>query len=347
MPIISASTLEEFTAQIFEAAGARSKEATLVARSLVEANLMGHDSHGVIRISEYVGSIESGDINLSSHAQTVVETESLAVIDGDWGWGQVIGKKAMDLAIQKASQAGVGVIAVRNCCHIGRVGEWPAMAAARGMVAIIFVNSHGGGAQVPPWGGRQRRLSTNPIAAAVPGPDGKAIVMDMATCATAEGKVRVALQRGTSLPEGCIVDSQGRPSTNPADFYGPPEGALLPLGRHKGFALSFITEILAGALSGAGCARPGVRRVGNGFLAIVVNIAKIRPGSGYDADVKQLVDWVKSSALAPGFDEILVPGEPEARECALRMNSGISVPDETWRQIVEISSRFKINEPDA
>ena len=345
MPTIPASELEQFTARIFEATGSRAEEATRVAKSLVGANLMGHDSHGVIRIPEYVGRIETKDINIAASPETVVETESLVVIDGDWGWGQVIAKEAMELAIQKASQTGVGVVSVRNCCHIGRVGEWPAMAADRGMVAIIFVNGHGAGALVPPWGGRERRLSANPIAAAVPRPDGEPIVMDISTCAIAEGKVRVALHRGAALPPGCIVDSDGQPSTDPADFYGPPEGALLPIGRHKGFALALITDILAGALSGAGCASPGDHRPGNGFLAIVVDVQKVRPGDGYDADVNELVEWIKSSALAPGFDEILVPGEPEAREHARRAEDGIPIADETWRQITEIASRYKLEAP--
>ena len=345
MPTISASELEQFTAHIFEATGSRSEEAARVAKSLVEANLMGHDSHGVIRIPEYVGRIERKDINLASSPQTVVETDSLAVIDGDWGWGQVVGRMAMEVAIEKASISAVGVVSVRNCCHIGRVGEFPAMAAERGMVAMIFVNAHGGGKLVPPWGGRERRLSANPIAAAVPRPDGEPIVMDISTCAVAEGKVRVALHRGASLPPGCIVDAEGRPSTDPADFYGPPQGALLPIGRHKGFALALITDILAGALSGAGCSRPGDNRIGNGFLAIVIDVEKVRGGDGFDADVNELVEWVKSSALAPGFDEILVPGEPEARERARRAKEGIPIADETWRQITETASRYGIEAP--
>ena len=345
MPTVSASELEQFTARIFEATGSRPEEAAQVAKSLVEANLMGHDSHGVIRIPEYVGRIEKKDINLASSPQTVVETDSLAVIDGDWGWGQVVGRMAMEVAIEKASISAVGVVSVRNCCHIGRVGEFPAMAAERGMVAIIFVNGHGGGGLVPPWGGRERRLSANPIAAAVPRPDGRPIVMDISTCAIAEGKVRVALHRGASLPPGCIVDAEGRPSTDPADFYGPPEGALLPIGRHKGFALALITDILAGALSGAGCARAGDNRIGNGFLAFVIDIKKLRGDADFDADVNELVKWVKSSALAPGFDEILVPGEPEARERARRAREGIPIADETWRQITETASRYGIETP--
>ena len=345
MPTIAASELEQFTTRVFEATGSRPEEAARVAKSLVEANLMGHDSHGVIRIPEYVGRIESKDINLASSPQTVVETESLAVIDGDWGWGQVVARLAMEVAIAKASTSAVGVVSVRNCCHIGRLGEFPSMAAERGMVAMIFVNSHGGGGLVPPWGGRERRLSANPIAAAVPRPDGEPIVMDISTCAIAEGKVRVALHRGAALPPDCIVDAEGRPSTDPADFYGPPEGALLPIGRHKGFALALITDILAGALSGAGCGRPGDHRPGNGFLAIVVDVQKVRAGDGFGKDVDELVEWVKSSALAPGFDEILVPGEPEARERARRTKDGIPIAEETWRQISEAASRYGVEAP--
>jgi len=217
------------------------------------------------------------------------------------------------------------------------------MAAQKGMAAIMFVNTHGGGKIVAPWGGRERRLSANPISLAVPRSSGKPILVDISTCAIAGGKVTIALNSKKSVPSGCIIDAEGRPSTNPADFFGPPEGALLPFGGHKGFALSLLSDILAGAISGAGCSRPDTKRVGNSFLATVIDISQFRERASFDQDVDQLVEYVKSSKLASGFSEILIPGEPEARERARRETQGIPVDDETWRQITETAERYGIN----
>ena len=347
MPTFTPADLRNFTDQVFQSVGVKPNEARTVAHSLIEANLVGHDSHGVMRIPEYVKWVEQEQVNLNATFSIAVETEAFAVIDGDWGWGQVVGRKAMEVAIEKASEVGVGTVSVRNCCHLGRVGEYPALAAEQEKVAVLFVNTHGGGKLVAPWGGRERRLSANPIAVAVPTSDGPAVVVDISTCAIAEGKLRVMLHRGDTVPEGCILDAEGQPSIAPAAFYGPPEGSLLPVGRHKGFALSFVGDILAGALSGAGCSRPDTDRVGNGFLAIVIDIEKLRGRAEFMADVEQLVEYVRSSALAPGFEEILIPGEPEARERTRREKDGIPVDVETWRQITETAGRYGVAVPES
>ena len=345
MPTFTAADLRSCTAQVFSAVGVKPDEARTVADSLVGANLVGHDSHGVMRIPEYIKWVEQDWVNLDARFSVAIETEAFAVIDGDWGWGQVVGRKAMEVAIEKAAKVGVGTVSVRNCCHLGRVGEYPLLAAEQDMVAVLFVNTHGGGKLVAPWGGRERRLSANPIAIAVPTPDGPAIVVDISTCAIAEGKLRVMLNREDAVPPDCILDAEGQRSTDPAAFYGPPEGALLPVGRHKGFALSLVGDILAGALSGAGCSRPDTDRVGNSFLAIVIDIEKLRGRAEFMADVNQLVEYVRGSALAPGFEEILIPGEPEARERARREKDDIPIDPETWRQIAETAARYGVAVP--
>lgn len=342
MPNFTPERLEQLATDIFIAAGARPSEAHIVASSLVEANLLGHDSHGVIRIAEYLVAIEKGWVELAAEFQVVQDNDAFAVIDGGWGWGQVAGRKAMEIAISKAAAAGVGMVSGRRCYHLGRVGEFPTMAAEQGFVGLLFVNTHGGGKIVAPWGGRERRLSANPIAFAVPRSEGGPLVMDISTCAIAGGKVKVAFHRGVAVPANCIINAQGEPTTNPADFFGPPEGALLPFGGHKGFALGFMADIFAGALSGAGCSRPDVDRVGNSFLAIVIDIDKVRGKADYFADVDGLVEYVKSCELAAGFNEILVPGEPEARERRRREKEGIEVDAETWRQIVEGAGRYGV-----
>ena len=230
-----------------------------MADSLVGANVAGHDSHGIMRIPEYIGWVEEGQVNLHPEPRTVETSESFTVFDGDWGWGQVIGRKAVELLIEKVSASGVATIFCRNSCHIGRVGEYPERLARSGLASVMFVNTHGAGRLVAPWGGVERRLSANPIAMGFPQVDGDPILVDISTCALAEGKLRNLMTTGQPVPPGCIVDAEGRLSTNAADFYGPPPGALLPFGEHKGFALALAADILAGALSGAGCSRPDQR----------------------------------------------------------------------------------------
>jgi len=341
MPNFSPPRLREITCEIFVAAGVPEDDARIVAEALVDANLAGHDSHGVIRIPSYVVCIEDGSVVPGGSFEIVNETATLAVTSGGWNFGQVAGRKAMEVAIEKTKEAGMCIVCLRDSFHIGRVGDYPRMAAEAGMVAIVFVNTHGAGRLVAPYGGRERRLAANPIAIAVPRRSAPPLVLDISTSTIAEGKVRTMLNKRVPVPEGCIVDATGAPSTDPADLYGPPEGALLPFGGHKGFGLGLMADILAGALSGAGCSRPEATRLGNSFLGIVLDPEHLR-AQGISDDVEQLIDYVKSSALAPGFDEILVPGEPEIREEARRETDGIPVDDETWRQIAETAAKYGI-----
>ena len=327
MPTLQASELKQFAASIFTASGTAPAEAEIVSDSLVAANLAGHDSHGVMRIPEYIGWVEEGAVNLSPKPSIERSTESFAVLDGDWGWGQVIGRMAVDLAAEKALKSGVSTVFCRNSCHIGRAGEYPELLAHRGLVSVMFVNTHGAGRLVAPFGGIERRLSANPICVGVPCGDRPPIVVDLSTCAIAEGKLRNMRSVGEPVPPGCIVDSEGRESTKAEDFYGPPPGALLPFGAHKGFALSLAADILAGALSGAGCSRPAATRVGNSFMLVTIDVATVRGNDGFTSDVLELVEFVKSSRLANGFSEILVPGEPETRLQEKRRSDGIPVPE--------------------
>lgn len=342
MPTLRAEKLKQISHQVFLAAGATGDEARIVSDALVNANLAGHDSHGVLRIPEYVRWMEQNLVAIGAHINIVRESESFAVVEGGWGFGQVIGREAMEVAIQKCKQSGVGTVALSQCCHIGRVGDYPTMAAAKGLAAVMFVNTHGGGKLVAPWGGRERRLSANPISIAIPRKDGTPIVVDISTSAIAEGKVRGMFNRKTAVPTGNIMDADGLPTTDAGKFYGPPQGALFPFGGHKGFALGLVADILAGALSGAGCSRRDADRVGNAFLVFVLDIDRLRGQEPFFADVEQLVEFVKSSALAPGSERIMIPGEPEALEEMRRSKDGISVDEETWRQIAEVAAKYSV-----
>ena len=343
MPRFSPHALTKTAQAIFMAAGVEQGEAGIVAEHLVESNLVGHDSHGVLRIPEYVEWMEAGDVALGQHITIMHETETLAVIEGGWGFGQVIGLEAIHVAILKAQQTGVGIVAVSQCGHIGRVGHYPYVAAQQGLVTVLFVNTHGGGKLAAPWGGRGRRLSANPISVGIPRKADEPLVLDMATSSIAEGKLMDMLNRGVSAPEGCIVDADGNPTTDPVAYFGPPAGAMLPFGGHKGFGLSFVIDILAGALSGAGCSRDGATRIGNGFLAFVIQPERLRDADAFHADVDGLVQHIKSSELAAGFDEILAPGEPEIRTRQQRTHDGIPVDDGAWSKICATAQRYGVN----
>jgi uncharacterized oxidoreductase len=345
MPVFSFEQLVSISTRIFEAAGAPADEAETVARLLATANLVGHDSHGVIRIPQYLGLIEAGNLTPGAPIEITRETPSTAVVNGNWGFGQVIASRAVRLAIEKARNSGVSCVGVRCCNHIGRLGDYALMAADQDMIAMITANNHGAGRNVAPWGGRERRLSTSPICVAVPRGGEPPILMDITSSVVAEGKVRVMRNRGEQIPEGWIIDAAGHPSTNPNDLYGPPPGAILPFGGmvgHKGFALGVMIEILSGGLSGAGCSRPDFNRNGNALSITVYNIAHFAPLEQFYQQVNDFVDYVKSSAPAPGFREVIVPGEPETRIAAKRRAEGVFIEDETWRQILAGAERLGI-----
>ena len=270
---LSAGELRELVSAIFRAAGSAPLEAQIVGDHLVDANLAGHESHGVIRVSKYLEWHRQGLVLADRHASIVRETVCSALVDGAFGYGQVIGREAMAIAIAKARQAGLCAVAIRNAGHLGRIGAWAEQVAAAGFASLHFVNTSGFGILVAPFGGSDRRLSANPIAAGAPGPGGQPLVLDMSTSAIAEGKVQVAKNHGESLPPGCTIDSDGRPNIDPGRFYGPPPGALLPFGGHKGYGLSIFCEIFAGALSGGNTTHPDNATAGrlvNNMLSLVL-----------------------------------------------------------------------------
>jgi uncharacterized oxidoreductase len=299
------------------------------------------DSHGVIRISQYVRNIQAGKIVPGAPIEVTQETPSTTVINGNWGLGQVIAQRAMTLAIEKARANGISAVSVYQCTHAGRLASHTMMAADKGMIGLMVVNAGGSGKIVAPFGGIAGRLATNPISVAIPTGRGDHIVLDMATSAVSEGKIRVKKNRGEQVPEGWVTDHQGHPATDLGDFYGPSPMALLPLGGivgYKGFGLGFVIDILAGGLSGAGCGRADAppRPRGNGILSIVIDIRRFTTLDLFYQRVTELIDYVKSSPLAPGFDKILVPGEPEVLERERRLRDGIVVDEGTWGQIREI-----------
>ena len=346
MPTFLPDTLREVGYQLFEAAGCKPEDARVVVDHLVESNLFGHDSHGAIRYGEYLRAIREGRFQPQETPEIVADNPCTAVVDAHGALGQIGATFAMDLAIKKAQQHGVGTVTLRNTSHVGRVGAYPLMAARTEMIGLAFVNAGRLGYQIAPFGGVDGRLSTNPIAFAAPRREATPIYVDMTTSVAAEGKIRVAINQGRQIPDGWIVDAQGNPTTDPKKFTGPPPGAILPLGgaaAHKGYGLSIVVELLGGALSAQGCAAGERTMASNGVLFTVYHIEHFTTLDAYYNEVESLFRHIKSSRLASGFTEILAPGEPEFRNARRTQAEGINIDETTWAAICEEALAFGID----
>jgi uncharacterized oxidoreductase len=332
MPTIDAGRLESRAARIFAAMGAPADDAAWIAALLVRANLRGHDSHGVIRIPQYWESVKRKEVDPTSPVTVTLDTPTVVRLDGGGGFGQVVARRGMEMAIARARAGGLSAVSMSRTSHVGRLSDYAEMAAAANLVGLVWANCvHG--LNVAPWGGAARRLGTNPHAVAIPGAAGPAMVLDFATSVVAEGKLRVKRNRKQPAPPGWFVDAKGRPETDPEIFYGDPPGALLTAGDHKGYGLSLAVEILGGILSGTGPAGPPPGVFANGTLMMCLDVERFLPLPEFHRQVAALFGWVKSAPLAQGSTEILIPGEPEARLEAERRRTGIPIEDQTWGQI--------------
>lgn len=340
-------SVERLVKAIFARAGSDDREASTIARHLVEANLVGHDSHGVIRVPSYIDWMGKGQVVANQHASVVFENDAIAVIDGNFGFGQVVSEEAMEIGIAKAKKSGVAVTALRNAGHIGRIGDWALMATDQKLISVHWVNTSGAGILVAPFGGSDRRLSANPMAAGIPVDGGEPIVMDLSTCVIAEGKIKVALNKGVEVPENAIIDGHGNPTRDPNAFYADPVGAILPIAGHKGYALSVVCEVLAGALSGGHCSHPdnpNAKGVTNGMFTLLLDPAKFVGGSAYAEEMERFVKWVKASPpITPG-GEILMPGDPESRTKADRLANGLPLDDKTWNQLLDTAGQVGLSQ---
>jgi uncharacterized oxidoreductase len=339
---IRADALRDFCAEAFEHVGCSPEEARRVAASLVDANLTGHDSHGAIRIPRYLDWVRSGDIVPGQTIERLVDTPSIAVVDGRSGFGQTVAPQAVDLGVEKARTMGLASISLRNSGHVGRVGEWAERAAAAGLISIHFVNARGS-LLVAPFGGLERRLSTAPFCVGIPREDAPPVVLDFATSLVAEGKINVASRGGKPLPPDALIGPDGVLSGDPALLYGPltPEsprnatlgaGAIRAFGEHKGSGLALLCELLGGSLTGNGATGPG-RKFANGMFSLYVDPKQVEPMHLFDADMTRYLDWFQQAKTLPG-EAILTPGEPERIERARRGEHGVPLSSEAWASIV-------------
>ena len=349
MPVFTAEVLAQTCLKVFGAMGISDAESEVVTRSMIDANLVGHDSHGIIHLPKYVHEIEESLIQPGAPIEVKRESPSMAALDGNWGFGPVIATHAMKLAVEKAKATDVSSVTISRSNETGRLGGYVLIAAAENMIGILTVNDHGGGQNVAPYGGIEGRLSTNPLACAIPVEGKEPILLDMSTSVVAAGKVRVQRHRNEPAPEGWLIDSAGNPTTDVEDFYGTPPGALLPFGgiaAQKGFGLSIVVDILSGALSGAGCTSQEGSRVGNGVFITVINIPSFVDLSDFNAEVNRFIDYIKSSRHSPGVEAIRVPGERGKVEQEKREREGIFVEESTWEQIREVMQKYQLSVPD-
>src|SRR5436853_169174 len=353
MVTLQVERLIDFVAEVFAHADSSAEEARRIATYLTTANLTGHDSHGVIRVPVYIRWRKTGAVVPNQTPEIVVDTPSLAVVDGKFGYGQTVTPIAVRLGIEKCKKAGLAAVALRNAGHIGRVGDWAEMAAAEGLVSIHFVNA-AGSLLVAPYGGVEKRLSTAPYCVGIPRHGQDPIVLDFATSIVAEGKVLVASRGGKKLPKGALIDSDGTLSEDPTVLYGAHTaegardhtqgaGAIRAFGEHKGSGLAFICELLGGALTGTGATAPD-RRFANGMLAFYVDPKVIDPGNFFDGEISRYVTYFKDTKPAAGVAAVLIPGEPEARMRAERTKNGVPLPDDTWAAIVNTARDVGVSE---
>ncbi len=350
MPTIKSNQLTLISENLLQAAGASDEEADVVTRFLVNANLEGVDSHGVVpNLIVYLEGLRCGTIKTRAKIEVRADGPSTALVDGNWGFGQMTCSKAMEIAIDKARRTGVGAVGIFNCNHIGRLAEYARMAVDNGMIGFITANCE---PYVAPYGGRTRVLGTNPLSYAVPAGHEKAVIVDYATSAAAEGKVRAALLKGERLQSGWIVDSHGRPSTNPADLYEPPlpperiklAGALLPFGGYKGYGLGLVVDMLAGILTGAGSSQDMTSGwLTNGVFIMVLKIDNFVPLADFKNRVDRLVKSIKNSPKAEGFNEILIPGEPESNERVSRLRNGIPISEKAWQPLLQACKEYGLD----
>ena len=347
----SADSLMALVRAFCAAGGSDEREADLVARNLVDSNLVGHDSHGIGILPVYAASMADGWLKPNGHIAEAGGEGGILRLDGNLAYGQVTGREAMALGVERARECGVAVVALRMSHHLGRIGAWAEFCAEAGLVSIHYVNSGGYRPLVVPFGGADGRYTTNPYCTGVPAGGGRPpIVLDYATSSVAMGKLRVARDAGGEAPEGALVDSEGRPTRDPKVMFEQPRGALLPMGQHKGYGMALVCEALAGALTNGGGHLPRRdhgRAIINNMLSVILDPGAVGDRDFFLGEVGEIVDHVKSSRPAPGVDKVRVPGEPEHETRARRAAEGIPVAAETLDRICEAGATVGLDPKEA
>lgn len=339
MLTFDAKELADYAQRIFIAAGADAEHARIVVDHLIESNLVGHDSHGVMLIAAYVRQMKDGTIQPNHHPRIAVDRGVAVTVDGCWTFGHVASRFATDLAIARGRQNGLCLIGVVRCNHIGRLGDYAARAAHEGIVLFVTYGFPGG--LVTAHGGRQGVLGTNPIAIGFPAGEESDFLLDVATSSVAGGKIQVARAKGERIPEGLLLDRNGEPTTDPDDFYN--GGVLLPFGGHKGYGLGIVSLLLSQILVGSADYEDNGRKASAFFLAIDSSV--FRPRSVVESEADQVFQRITSTPPATGFDAVRIPGQPELLNRERRLREGIPVPEAIWQEIQEAAESVGVTLP--
>ena len=346
---VGVAELETMVARIFVSAGCSSDEASAIARGLVDSDCCGHASHGVVRVTRYLQWMREGKLKINQAPTVLLETPVLAMLDGNRGFGQVLAPAAVDLGVAKAKENGIGLIALRQSGHLGRIGDWAERAAREGIISIHFVNVRGH-PLVAPFGSHERRMSTAPIAMGIPAGQGADIILDFATALVAEGKVLVAAKSGREIDGQPLVDAQGCPSGDPTVLYGmiTGDGPLLPsngkgairaFGRHKGSGLALMCEILAGVLTGSGNTK-GDKHVGDvwsGMLSLFIDAGHLN--ENFCAELREYIAYFTNARPSEEGGAVLVPGDPERHRREEAIRNGIELPIGVWQDLQEAAGQ--------
>ena len=345
MPTVQADRLTFIAAELLKGVGASEEEAEIISRHSIGANLAGHDSHGIIQIPTYIDRVKRGHIVPGAPFDIVKDTPTTTVVDGHWGFGYVVSERLMKMTIEKAKASGVAAATVFRQSHVGRVADYPIMAARNGLIGMMTADSGRSSKAVVPFGGREPRLGTNPICIAMPSNLEGTMFIDMATSAVASGKISVAVARGYDIPEGWILDKDGNQTTNPTDLRS--GGSILPLGGpegHKGYGLSVMVEILSGILTGLGFGHDPSGRHNDGCFMAAFDVGAFRDADEFKDEVTQFAQYLKSTPPATGFDEVFYPGELEHKREQQLLAEGIFVEDATWNILKQLADEFDLSD---
>ncbi len=340
---IAADRLGQFAAQLFVAAGVPHAEADVVALSLVDSNLCGHESHGVVRVMEYLDALEKGELQAGVELQVVSQTLVAFVCDGQFGFGQLQMRRLIDLLEAPARQFGIACGTVRRCGHVGRLGEWVERLAERGLVGLLSVNDNGVLTCVAPPGAVQPVISTNPIAVGVPLRD-DSMVLDVSTSMVANGKLRVARLAQQSVPEGWLINADGEPTTDPNARLTDPPGTILPMGGYKGFGLGLLFDMLVGGLSGGCCPPAPTGEVEcNNVLLVVIDPTRFAGQQHFVEQAQGLADFARAARRKEGVEAIRLPNDRSRQAREARMQSGVPLDVGTWNELIERAARLGVS----
>ena len=343
--VIAVDRLRAAMRMVVAGFGSSEAEIEAVAGNLIEANLTGHDSHGIGMLPRYAEAWREGGLKPNAHVRTVLDAGAMLRLDGDQGFGQVIGVEATALGIARAKQTGCCIVALGNSHHLGRIGAWAEQAAEAGLVSLHFVNVISRGI-VAPFGGADARFGTNPFTAGVPMPGRPPMILDFATSMLAQGKTRVAHNKGELIEPGCLIDDAGRPTRDPRFSVIEPFGAILTFGAHKGYGLAVLCELLGGALAAGLTQHTGDtsrKRVHNGMLSVLIDPAALGERAAFEREVLAFTDWVLASPPQEGVDRVRLAGEPERESRARRLKEGVPVDATTWQQILSAAQQLGVD----